>query len=103
MLNQPNFKKIYHDIINDKFPEKKDSCAKLLNKKKLSALDVITINNILFTQSSETSQQYRSYKKSDILEILDFQKKFKLNNSEAAKHFKLSRNTVAKWRKIFLY
>jgi hypothetical protein len=34
--------------------------------------------------------------------MLDYQKKNKLTNSQLAKHFKLSRNTVTKWKRLFV-
>ncbi|WP_126651232.1 hypothetical protein [Chryseobacterium aureum] len=47
------------------------------------------------------NQRYRSYDKASILEMLDYQTKNQLNNSEWARHFALSRNTVAKWKNNF--
>lgn len=101
----PDYKRIFTDIINRKFPNKIDSCKTILNKKKLSAIDVITLNQKLFgvtcKESSRLNQKHRSYEEEDILEILDYQKKNLLNNSQLANHFKLSRNTIATWRKLF--
>ncbi|WP_209390858.1 helix-turn-helix domain-containing protein [Chryseobacterium sp. RR2-3-20] len=100
-----NYKQIFNDILDTKFPYKKDDCLHLLNKEKLSAIDIITINKKIFGQNNENeilNQKHRSYSKSDILKILDYQKKHKFNNSQLALHFKLSRNSVAKWKKMFL-
>ncbi|HUH25918.1 MAG TPA: helix-turn-helix domain-containing protein [Flavobacterium sp.] len=47
------------------------------------------------------NQKYRSYDKATIIEILNYQKKNGLNNTQLANHFKLSRNTVAKWERLF--
>jgi hypothetical protein len=102
---QPNYKLIYNDIITIKCPGKKDQCNPILNKEVISILDVIKLNLIIFgLNDKETqifNQKHRSYDESTILEILDYQFKNKLNNTQLANHFKLSRNTVAKWKKHF--
>ena len=100
-----NYKQIFNDILDTKFPYKKDDCLHLLNKEELSAIDIIRINKKIFGQNNENeilNQKHRSYSKSDILKILDYQKKHKLNNSQLANHFKISRNTITKWKKLFL-
>ena len=98
----PDYKLIFTDILDKKFPHKKEKCQILLKKKNLSAMDIIELNNNIFNTPDRENQKYRSYSKSDILKILDYQKKHKLNNSQLSKHFKLSRNSVTKWKKMFL-
>lgn len=102
---KPNYNKIYNDIIAKKFPDKKELCCHLLRKKSLSVLDIIEINELLFQSKKRDSnianQKFRAYDKSTILQILDFQKKNGLSNTQLALHYKLSRNTVAKWKKQF--
>ena len=106
MLKQNiNYQQIFRDILDTKYPDKKKVCIPLLQNENLSAMDIVKINTEIFgiSRENETSnQKHRSYHKSDILKILDYQKKHNCNNSQLAKHFKLSRNTVAKWKKIFL-
>lgn len=101
----PNYKKIYTDILEMKFPAKKSSCKSLLEKEKLSVLDVIKLNAMIFKRSSREDLRYnqklRSYTSDDIAVILEFQEKNNLNNSQVARHFKMSRNTIAKWRQMF--
>jgi len=103
--NFPNYKRIYTDIISKKYPEKEKKCKYILQKKEISTLDIIKINEIIFgntdKEESINNQKHRSYDESAVLEILNYQKKNKLNNSQLANHFKLSRNTIAKWRKNF--
>lgn len=41
MINTPNYKKIYFDILDQKYPQKITICQRILNKKKLSTLDII--------------------------------------------------------------
>ncbi|MGC4128511.1 MAG: helix-turn-helix domain-containing protein [Bergeyella sp.] len=102
---RPDYKNIYTDILHRKYPEKKKECLPLIREKKtLSVLDIIELNRKIFGTSHETfeaNQKHRSYSKADIMQILDYQKKNNLNNIQLARHFKLSRNTVTKWKKIF--
>jgi len=104
--SQPNYHRIYSDIIMRSFPHKKEECEKLLGKKALSVIDILELNKRIFgTKAKETGKQnpkHRSYSKSDITQILDYQKMHKMNNSQVARHFGLSKNSVTKWRKIFL-
>jgi hypothetical protein len=61
----PNYKQIYLDILSQKYPHKKDVCEKLLEKKRLSVMDVIELNEKIFgignQQSKEFNQSQRSY------------------------------------------
>jgi len=101
----PDYKRIFTDILTIKFPHKKEECRTLIAKENLSVLNIIELNEKIFgtagKQTEDFNQKHRSYNKSDILKILDYQKKYNLNNSQLANHFKLSRNTVAKWKKCF--
>ncbi len=100
----PNYKRIFQDIIKMKYPHKEERCRNILDKKELLVMDVININQMIFgTKDKESfafNQSHRSYNTKTILEILDYQKKNKLNNSELALHFKMSRNTITKWKKL---
>lgn len=104
--SQPNYHRIYSDIIMRSFPHKKEECEKLLGKKSLSVIDILELNKRIFgTKAKETGKQnpkHRSYNKSDIVQILDYQKMHKMNNSQVAKHFGLSKNSITKWKRIFL-
>ncbi|WP_300687935.1 helix-turn-helix domain-containing protein [Chryseobacterium sp.] len=104
--SQPNYHRIYSDIIIRSFPHKKEECEKLLRKKYLSVIDILELNKKIFgakaKETSKQNQKHRSYNKSDIIQILDYQKTHKMNNSQVAKHFGLSKNSMTKWRKIFL-
>lgn len=102
-MKEPDYKKIYTDILIRKYPEKISICKGTLSKEVLSFLDVINLNKIIFgikdSDSVTFNQKHRAYNKSTISFILDFQKKNSLNNLQLANHFKMSRNTIAKWRK----
>lgn len=101
----PNYKKIYSDVLEKKCPEKIIDCKKILEKKDLSTLDVLALNAKIFgindPQSEKSNKKHISYNEAAILHILDYQKKNNINNTELAKHFKLSRNTLTKWKKLF--
>ncbi|RLJ33831.1 hypothetical protein CLU97_3319 [Chryseobacterium sp. 7] len=102
MIKGPNYKKMYTDMVLAKYPSKIELCGNILNKEYMSILDVITLNKLLFETDNEiTNQKLRSYDKKTVLEILSYQKKNKLNNIQTAMHFKLSRNTITKWKKSF--
>lgn len=104
--NLPNYKCIYNDILK-MYPEKENKCRFILNKTTISSLDIITLNNIIFENKDvETeifNQKHKSYDENTIKEILEYQKKYKLNNSQLALHYKLSRNTVRVWKKNYNY
>ncbi|MBV8326526.1 helix-turn-helix domain-containing protein [Chryseobacterium sp.] len=97
-IQEPDYKRIYSDIIKKKLPYKEESCRKILNKKKLEILDVITLNKILFGTHAG-NQKYKAYDEKAVKEILMYQKKHKLNNLQLAKVFSLSRNTITRWKK----
>lgn len=101
---EPNYRKIFEDILALKFPNKKRACREILKKKELSHLDIIKLNSLIFEHehnSFSINQQYRAYNYETILEILEYQTKNRLNNSQLAVHFSLSRNTITRWKKCF--
>jgi len=98
----PDFKLIYSDILDKQYPEKTSECQRLLTKRHLSVIDILELNKIIFGKAEKVNQKYRSYNRYDILQILDYQKKNKLNNTQLACHFRLSRNSVARWKKMFI-
>lgn len=105
--SQPNYKLIYSDIITKKYPQKKEDCQSILTKNQLSSLDILRLDSIIFDKrDKETNifnQKVRSYDQSTMIEILDFQIKNQLSNSQTANYFKMSRNTITKWKRIAQY
>lgn len=101
--SKPNYKAIFNDILNSLSQEVSEKISQIMSKELLSFSDVISLNNIIFSNETRynNNQKFRSYDKATILEILEFQKKNGYNNSEIAQHFKLSRNSVAKWKKLY--
>ena len=101
ILKEPDYKRIYKDLIEKKLPHREKYCRNILAKNKLEILDVIALNSILFGNNPE-NQKYKAYNKKAIKKILIYQRKHNLNNLELAAVFSLSRNTITKWNKIML-
>lgn len=101
----PNYTRIYQDIIEKKYPEKKEKCLYLLEKKKLTTREIILMNTLIFgmERSSDTLEnngRFRSYDQETVKYILKYQIRNNLNNTQTASYFKISRNTLAKWKKM---
>ncbi len=105
-MKSPDYVRIYRDMIRMKYPEKEAACSSILEKKEIGFLDIIKLNTLIIGKTikerNKENQKLKSYNRKAILQILDYQKKHQLNNSQLARHFKLSRNTVTKWKKLFL-
>ena len=101
----PNYKKIYRDLILEKYSHKMDDPKVNTSLKNLNTtLDVIKLNDLLTNNRSsntEINQKLRSYDKESIIKILSYQKINRMNNTQVAAHFNLSRNTITKWKRIF--
>lgn len=101
-----DYKKLYQDLITHKYPNKIEECRSILEKNKIIGFDILMLQRKLsgnFTREDSISdQRYKSYDTSTIKKILLFQKNNNLNNTQLALHFKLSRNTVSKWKKLFI-
>ncbi|AZA84155.1 transposase [Chryseobacterium lactis] len=102
--SQPDYKRIYNDLLSKKYPHKKEECRSILMQDHISVLDIMRLDEIIFNRrDKETNifnQKVRSYDHSAMAEILEFQKKNRLSNSQTANYFKMSRNTITKWKKI---
>ncbi|MBB4805939.1 hypothetical protein HNP38_001211 [Chryseobacterium defluvii] len=102
---KPDYRQIYTDILTEKYPEKiQDQYIKHKIEHINNVMDILTINALIFGKHNHEpeNQKLRSYDKSSILIILDYQRKNQMNNSQIANHFRLSRNTIAKWKKIYV-
>ncbi|PWN64636.1 transposase [Chryseobacterium oncorhynchi] len=102
----PDYRQIYTDIIDEVYPEKKGNM-QINNKMECieTVMDILTLNTLIFGSSEQIteskSRKLRSYDQNSILKILEYQRKNKLNNITTAIHFKISRNTLTKWHRIF--
>lgn len=94
-----NYKRIFLDILDFKYPDKKKNCLHLLQKENLSAIEVLEINQIKIEVRS-VNQKYRSYSFRDIQKILEYQRNHNLNDTQLSSYFKISRNTICKWKKM---
>ncbi|MCJ7934259.1 MAG: helix-turn-helix domain-containing protein [Chryseobacterium sp.] len=102
----PDYQQIYTDILQEKYPEKLlDPAVKHKLEKLYSAVDILNFNRQIFGKPEYAvefnNQRLRSYDKKSVLKILTYQKKNSLTNVQVSNHFKISRNTIAKWKLIF--
>jgi len=97
-----NYKRIFQDILDLKFPEKQELYAIVLEKEITDFYDVLNLNRLIFGDESKENK-HKSYDKSTITKVLNYQKENNLSNLETAKKFNLSRNTVSAWKKKISY
>ncbi|MCT2409130.1 helix-turn-helix domain-containing protein [Chryseobacterium antibioticum] len=97
-MKTPNYQKIYEDLIKFKGLEDHMTVPKLER-----SIDIIKFNKLISKQTVNeiVTQQGRSYDEDSILELLHYQIKYEMSNTQLALEFKLSRNTVARWKKIY--
>lgn len=105
-FTKPNYQKIYKDLITKKYPDIEGKCQSILAKKDLSVMDIIKLNQLILPEDirhdgSISSQKHRSYDKETILQFLKYQEENDMNNKELALHFRLSRNSITKWKRLF--
>jgi len=104
MKMKPNYTQIYHDLLLKENPEKlKDLKVKKLLQNLNTSDEVIKFNEKFFKQSKESlenNQKLRTYDKETMLKILMYQKKHGFSSNYISKKYKISRTTIAKWKKI---
>lgn len=102
---RPNYNKIYQDMLKLEYPDKlKEPKIKELLKKLNTSEDVLKLNEKLFEQSKESSQnnqKLKTYDKKTMLKLLQYQKKHGFSTSYMSKKYRISRTTIAKWKKNF--
>ncbi|MGN7756824.1 helix-turn-helix domain-containing protein [Chryseobacterium sp. 22532] len=103
----PNYKLIFLDILEQKFPDRKDACMPILSKNELSQFDIIELNQKIFggidKDTFTLNQKHKAYNKHSISKILNYQIKNDLSNMRTASIFRLSRNTITKWKKKYTH
>ncbi|ALR29142.1 MULTISPECIES: hypothetical protein [Chryseobacterium] len=102
---RPNYKKIYQDMLKQDQPEKlQDPKIQTLLKNLKTTEDVLNFNELVFKQSKESlrnNQKLKTYDKKTMLKLLQYQKKHGFSTSYMSTKYKISRTTLAKWKKTF--
>lgn len=102
---RPNYFKIYQDMLKQEQPEKlQDPKIQSLLKNLKTTEDVLNFNELVFKQSKESlrnNQKLKTYDKKTMLKLLQYQKKHGFSTSFMSKKYKISRTTLAKWKKTF--
>lgn len=104
-FSKPDYGRIYKDIIQQKHPEKKHLLEQITSKNSFNALDIMSVNTQIFGCPKEASKninkRFRSYDIFAITRIIRYQKKHELSNTETARLFQVSRNTICNWKKKY--
>ena len=102
---RPNYTKIYQDMLKEKDPDKlKDPKIQRLIKNLKTTEDVLNFNELVFKQSKESlekNQKLKTYDKKTMLKLLQYQNKHNFSTNYMSKKYKISRTTIAKWKKTF--
>lgn len=101
---RPDYIKIYSDIINNNFPEKRYLLKHFVHKDFLKTTDVIKINQMIFGEfkkSKSRNAKHKSYDEKSIEEILNDQKKNKYSNVYVANKYNISSNTLTAWKRKY--
>jgi DNA-binding transcriptional regulator YiaG len=101
---RPDYIKIYSDIINNNFPEKRHLLKHFVHKDFLKTIDVIKINQMIFGESKKSKSRnakHKSYDEKSIEEILKYQKRNKYSNVYIANMYNISSNTLTAWKKKY--
>lgn len=100
---KPNYTRIYLDLI--KYKNKEQTVSKALIDKINNiriVKDILDIEKELFkNEDLEYNQKLKCYDESTVKVLLDHQKANNLTNVEIGNKYKISRNTIAKWKKIY--
>ena len=104
--NKPFYHLLYRDMIRDKYPEKAHLCSAYLEKTDWNSLDVIQVNKILFENEKDKKgiaidQKHRAYDMDSIKAILREQRDNNMYNCQIANKYRISRNTISKWKLLF--
>ena len=93
-----NYKKIFQDILELKFPENKELYTIVSEREINNSYDVLSLNRLIFGNENKENK-HKSYDPSTITKVLKYQEENNLSNIETARKFNLSRNTVSAWKK----
>lgn len=99
-INKPNYAKLYLDMAAY-YNIALSTDLQLAISKMVNTVDVLRVNKTIFQSSAYSLQQGNAYQEADVLQILKFKREYKLSNSATALHFKMSRNTISRWEKLY--
>ena len=104
-MMRPNYTKIYRDMLKERNPEKlEDPKVQRLIKNLKTTEDILKFNDLVFESSKESlrnNQKLKTYDKKTMLKLLQYQEKHGLSTIYMSKKYKISRTTIAKWKKTF--
>lgn len=100
---KPNYTRIYLDLIKYKNKENLVSEALVEKIKNIKFVnDVLEIEKELFKNDNlEYNQKLKCYDETTVKGFLRYQKANNMTNVELSDQYKISRNTIAKWKKIY--
>lgn len=101
---RPEYKLIFQDLAQKQFGTTIPTSVQNKIEKLQNNLDILEVNSLIFNQKHSTREtaKMKVYDKESIEKILNIQQKEKLTNQEIASQFHVSRNSVAKWKKLYL-
>lgn len=104
LTHKPDFAKIFKEMAQ-KNEISVLKYQRILEQKNWDSLDVIEANDLLFTSQTKENikfnKRHKAYDENSIKRLLEYQRQNELNNSEMTRLFGISRNTLARWHKIF--
>jgi len=97
-IEQINYRNLYRDIVHDLNIEDSLLINRINNINNYS--DVKTVDEYIFN-NKYSNQVFKSFDEHMIKKILSEQKKDSISDRQIAFKYKISRNTIAKWKKYF--
>lgn len=107
-----NYKRLYLDFINGTSfiePQTKRKLVSIINHysgnfngvKNLKKLNMLIEKHYVISLNQKHRQSLNTYDMDFINYVLSYQKEYNLSNNQISLEFKLSRNTIGKWRRLF--
>ncbi|CAM3840251.1 transposase [Flavobacterium branchiophilum] len=101
---KPNYYQLYSDMFDEKIISNLKKDLSFLKKENVSNLDIINFDQEINLHSKShnfENQKLRSYDENSITKVLSYQKEYALTDYQTSLHFKISRNTLRKWRNYY--
>jgi len=104
MTAKPDFGRIFREIAQKK-KHSESVIGHIVNIEEWNSLNVIKVSEKIGEKprgkNLKLNRKHRAYDEQSVKEILNYQKINNLNNSEMMRLFNISRNSIAKWKKMF--